>query len=145
MKKKLFVILIYLLSSFVVKAADYKWVRTYDADGNVISGATYDFYIYASVSFYPSLLGGNMTILSWGTWSKHGVAWNYQPGPSCNYYGSNNGWYIFICTLGYSSYYLYYKADGSCVRETFFADGNGHYREYVLAKRPTIDRMRPTK
>ena len=144
MKKELLVFLICLLCCVMVKASDYKYVRTYDANGNVMSTATYDEYIYANVSFISSMMG-NITILTWGTWAKNGDDWTYLPGPNCNYYSSNNGWYIFVCTIGYQSDYIYYKADGSCVRTTFFAGGNGRYKEYVAAKRPTIDRMGPTR
>ena len=144
MKKKLIVILLGLLSSIVVEAGDYKYTRTYDANGNVVATATYDEFIYADVSNIPSLMG-NITMLTWGTYAKYGDDWTYLPGANHQYSGTNNGWYIFVCTMGYHSEYFYYKMDGSRIRTTFMAGGNGRYREYIASKRQTIDRMGPTR
>ena len=144
MKKELIFVLLCLLSSLVAKAGDYKYVRTYDANGNVVATANYDEYISATVNDIPTMMG-SMRMLTWGVYAKYGDDWNWTPAPNYGYNSQNNGWYIFVCTIGYHSEYFYYKADGSCVRTTFMAGGNGRYKEYVAAKRPTIDRTGPTR
>lgn len=144
MKKELIIILLCLLFSLVATAGDYKYVRTYDANGNVIANANYDEYISASIINAPMLMG-NTIILTWGTYTKYGDNWSWAPAPNYGYNSQNNGWYIFVLSLGYHYEYFYYKEDGSCVRTTFMAGGNGRYKEYVAAKRPTIDRMGPTR
>lgn len=144
MKQVIVSIIICLLAAIEIKAEDYKYARTYDANGNVVATASYDEYISANVADVPMPMG-SMRMLTWGIYTKYGDDWNYNPGPTYNYSGQNNGWYIFVCTIGYHSDYFYYKVDGSCVRTTFMAGGNGRYKEYVAAQRPTIDRMAPTR
>lgn len=144
MRKKLITIVLGLLMFTVAFANDYKYVRTYDADGNVVATANYDVYI--AVYFAEMDMGfETMRVLTWGMYTKYGDNWEYTPAPKYNYYGQNNGWYIFVSTVGRSSDYFYYKMDGSCVRATFMAGGKGQYKEYILAKRPTIDRLGPTR
>lgn len=138
------IILTCLLFSINVKAGDYKYVRTYDANGNVVATANHDEYISATVNDTPTMMG-SMRMLTWGIYTQYGDDWNWTPAPNYSYNSQNNGWYVFVCTIGYQSNYFYYKADGSCVRTTFMAGGNGRYKEYVAAKRPTIDRMVPTR
>lgn len=133
-----------LLFSINVKAEDYKYVRTYDANGSVVATANHDEYISATVNDVPTMMG-SMRMLTWGIYTKNGDDWNWTPAPNYSYNSQNNGWYVFVCTIGYQSNYFYYKADGSCVRTTFMAGGNGRYKEYVATKRPTIDRMGPTR
>ncbi len=144
MKKRLIIIYLCLLSSIIVKAGDYKYVRTYDANGNVVATANIDEYISADVKDIPMMMG-SMRMLTWGLYTRYGDDWKWTPAPNYSYNSQNNGWYIFVCTIGYHSEYFYYKMDGSCVRSTFMAGGNGRYKEYIPSKRPTIDRMGPTR
>ena len=138
MSKYLLTLLLCISHSISAYSGDYKYVRTYDANGNVIATAQYDEYISATVNDYP-MWWGNVKMLSWGIYTKYGDDWNWTPSPNYGYNSERNGWYVFICTIGYHSEYFYFKIDGSRVRTTFMAGGNGRYKEYVSAKRPTID------
>ena len=142
--KKISFVLCLLLVVIEVYAGDFKYVRTYDANGNVVATANYDEYISAIVHDVPMLMG-SMRMLTWGVYTRYGDDWNWTPAPNYGYNSERNGWYIFVCTIGYHSEYFYYKRDGSCVRTTFMAGGNGRYKEYVAAQRPTIDRYGPTR
>lgn len=124
-------------------AEDFKYARKYNANGDVIETAKYEEYIGASVMDYE-FLGYYTKILSWGVFSRVGSDWKYTPAANYSYSGTNNGWYIFVVTIGYHSDYFYIKSDMSLVRSTFMAGGNGNYKEYVRANRPTIDRLGPT-
>ena len=145
MGKRFIIMSLFLMTITSVYAVDYKYVSTYDANGNVVATAEFDEYISVSIHEAPMLMGGRSLILSWGLYTRYGDDWNYTPAPNYGYNSQNNGWYIFVCTIGYHSEYFYYKMDGSCVRLTLMAGGNGRYKEYIPAKRPTIDRMGPTR
>lgn len=142
--KKVLITLCFLFLFIKSYAGDYKYARTYDANGNIVATANYDEYISATVMDIPIFMG-SARILTWGVYTKYGDDWNWNPAPSYGYNSERNGWYIFISTIGYHSEYFYYKIDGTVVRTTFMAGGNGRYKEYVAAKRPTIDRYGPTR
>lgn len=123
---------------------EYKYVRTYNAEGNVVKEANandnsseyislaefgYEFmgqrHNYVSFIFYYYL--GNQVV-------------NTTFSPTFGYNSSNNGWDIYVST----QYYVYVKRDGSAVRSTFVAGGYGYYKEYIRQNRPKIDKYGPT-
>jgi len=148
MKKNVFVhtiiLFMLLLVSNEIFAFDYKYVRKYNAKGQVIENARVDEYISVTVTDYE-FMGYTNKLMVFGMYQRYGEDWNYVSGPTYGYNSTNNGWYIFVCTIGYHSDYIYVKSDMSTVRLTFMAGGNGCYKEYVRAKRPTIDRLAPTR
>lgn len=144
MKRLLFTVLFAIIAVCIANAEDYKYVRLYNAEGQIIQQANYNEYISLSISEVP-LIVGSMRIMVWGLYTPIGDDWKYTPGPNYSFYGTNNGWEIWVCTIGYHSEYIYVTQDRSVVRMTFMAGGNGRYKEYVRAKRPTIDRLAPTR
>lgn len=139
MKKVFIAIIICILSFSVANAGDYKYVRTYDANGNVVETANpnFDMYIWANCYESPGIgIFGSTPSLLWGIYTRFGGNWNLTPCPSYTYRGQDNGWYIFQCTIGFSTDYFFYKSDGSFVRTTFMAGGNGRFKEYEAATRP---------
>lgn len=140
MKKNLITILLCLLYFVEANAEDYKYVRTYDADGNIVATAKVDQYISVKIIELPL-----MTIASCVSYAKINGSWDCAPWPNFSYKGEHNGWLIFVCSIGYNTDYFYYRRDGSCIRTTFLAGGNGKYKEFTLSKRPQIDRLGPTR
>lgn len=144
MKRFLLITLFAIIHVCVTNAEDYKYIRTYNAQGQIIKEANYNEYISLIISEMP-LIVGSTRIMVLGLYTPIGDDWKYTPGPNYSFYGTNNGWEIWINTIGYHSEYIYVKQDGSIVRMTFMAGGNGQYKEYIRAKRPTIDRLAPTR
>lgn len=137
-------LLLFFASSNIVYAEDYRWIRTYDANGQVVSEAKYEEWISITLVDY-NFLGYSTKLMTYGYYTKSGNDWVWNAMPNYQYSGINNGWYIFVCTVAYHSEYCYVRSDLSIVRSTFMAGGNGFYKEYVRAKRPTVDVLAPTR
>lgn len=140
---RLFALLLFSFASSGAYAHDYKLVRTYDANGNVVKTATYDSYVYVNLLDYE-FLGNRSFTAMYGVYNVQGDSFVATSSMTYNYYATNNGWYIFVCTIGYHSEYLYVKTDMSRVRSTYMAGGNGKYNEYVKCTLPKKDIMGPT-
>ena len=140
---RLFALLLFSFASSGAFAHDYKLVRTYDANGNVVKTATYDTYVYVNLIDYE-FLGNRSFTAAFGIYNVYGESFVPTAAMTYSYHGTNNGWYIFVCTTGYHSEYLYVRTDMSKVRSTFMAGGNGKYNEYVKCTLPKRDELGPT-
>lgn len=143
----LIIVLTIVALNVSAQGTDYKYVRTYDANGNVIKEADSRYADFISVSIYGyEFLGNYHKFASTGLWTNMGNGdWKWTPGNSYGYNSTNNGWDIFVLTIAYHSEYLYVRKDLSVVRWTFMAGGNGCYKEYIRQQRPTINRLGPTQ
>ena len=151
MSKQIFCMVILVISTILCADAqgiykDYKYVRTYNSNGSIIKEADSRWaeYIQVGVSEYE-ILGHYYKTAFTGLWTNLGNGdWKYTAGNSYGYNSSNNGWDIFVLTIGYHTEYLYVRKDLSVIRWTFMAGGNGSYKEYIRQDRPKIDRLGPT-
>ena len=147
MKKILSIFLaLAIVSSLYAGNFDYKYVRTYNANGQVIKEANgLEEWISVVLDETP-MLYGTTYILAWGNlYPQGGGDWKYVPAPNYTYSNYNNGWLIFSCSIGFHTDYFYITNNEDRVRTTFLAGGNGCYKEYIRANRPKIDPMGPTR
>ena len=132
-------------NSLLGQGKEYKYSHTCDAQGNVIKSANFDEFISVNEMDIP-MIYGSMRCVSWTLYTPAGGGeWKWTPGFQMQYNSSHNGWNIYVSTVGYHSEYMYIKQDGTLVRMTFMAGGNGNYKEYIRQNRPKIDRLAPTR
>lgn len=142
---KVFVLLAVMHACNEALAYDYVFVKKYDSNNRVISRANQDFPIYMYVNLMDYEFLGNRSFTAMlGSYNRYGDNFVATPAVTYNYHSTNNGWYIFICTVGYHSEYLYVKTDFSLVRMTFMAGGGGKYDEYARTELPRRDFRGPT-
>ena len=147
---KVALLMLLLFASQIASAETkyYRLTRKYNSKNQVI-----ETYKNSGIYIVPAFLSAQAMLGTRGTCMLTFV-FDYgngelRDGGCLTYYynSSNNGWDIYVQTIGYTTNYVYVKKDRSCIRETMTAGGGGNYKEYLPCSSPLTypDHLGPTR
>lgn len=149
---KIALLMLLLFASQIASAETkyYRLTRTYNSKNQVIR--TYNnssTYVSPTILSPQAMPGTRGTCFLAHIVGQLGGGFQSNIGPMHHYNSSNNGWDIYVCTVGSTTDYVYIKRDGSCIRETmtarFLGFERGAYNEYLPSDSPFPDHLGPTR